>query len=432
MSAELLPTKSDEFFPFVNLWSRESALLGAGLYISAEDTDVTAKKNVIRLIENGFTGPLFLGTLDRWPTLNRSLEVSKLTLEVSKPSKSEQKQIWNHYLKEYNTNNTNSLENEVGKIVTHFDLNPSSIESAVLDSILSVRDERNGIDLMPEIWKYGRIAAGRKMNELALHIIPKAKEEDLILPEKQKLILHNIMIHTMHKEKVYTEWGFADINSRGLGISALFAGGSGTGKTMAAEVLANKLDLDLFRIDLSMVVNKYIGETEKNLRQVFDAAEDGGAILFFDEADALFGKRSEVRDSHDRYANIEVSYLLQRMENYRGLAILATNMKDALDPAFLRRIRFVVNFPFPDERGREEIWKRVFPRQTPKGDIRFDILAKLHITGGSIHNIAMYASFLAAENNVPVNMEHIKKAIYIEYDKLERPLDVVELADRSL
>ncbi|MFO0889867.1 MAG: ATP-binding protein [Isosphaeraceae bacterium] len=152
----------------------------------------------------------------------------------------------------------------------------------------------------------------------------------------------------------------------GLGIAALFAGASGTGKTMAAEVIANDLRLDLYRIDLSQVVSKYIGETEKNLRKVFEAAEEGGAILLFDEADALFGKRSEVKDSHDRYANIEVSYLLQRMECYRGLAVLTTNKKEDLDTAFLRRIRFVVRFPFPDAAGRAEIWRRIFPAETPR------------------------------------------------------------------
>ena len=164
---------------------------------------------------------------------------------------------------------------------------------------------------------------------------------------------------------VYGDWGFAGKSTRGLGISALFSGASGTGKTMAAEVLANELALDLYRIDLSAVVSKYIGETEKNLRRLFDAAEETGAILLFDEADALFGKRSEVKDSHDRYANIEVSYLLQRMESYRGLAILTTNFRAALDPAFLRRIRFIVNFPFPDAGQRAEIWRGVFPSQTP-------------------------------------------------------------------
>src|SRR5207253_4073119 len=164
---------------------------------------------------------------------------------------------------------------------------------------------------------------------------PRATWDDLVLPEPQRDLLRAIAAHVRHRARVHEEWGFAAQSARGLGIGALFVGGSGTGKTMAAEVLANELRLDLYRIDLSSVVSKYIGETEKNLRRVFDAAEEGGSILLFDEADALFGKRSEVKDSHDRFASIEVSYLLQRMEAYRGLAILTTNMKDALDPAFL-------------------------------------------------------------------------------------------------
>ncbi len=170
-------------------------------------------------------------------------------------------------------------------------------------------------------------------------------------------MLDEVGVHVRNRMKVYETWGFASKSSRGLGISALFAGPSGTGKTMAAEVLANELRLDLYRIDLSSVVSKYIGETEKNMRRAFDAAKAGGAILLFDEADALFGKRSEVKDAHDRYANTEVNYLLQRMEAYQGLAILTTNTKDALDSAFLRRIRFVVQFPFPDAAHRAEIWR---------------------------------------------------------------------------
>ena len=177
---------------------------------------------------------------------------------------------------------------------------------------------------------------------------------------------------------------------------------------MAGEVLANELRLDLYRIDLATVVSKYIGETEKNLRRVFDAAEEGGAILLFDEADALFGKRSEVKDSHDRYANIEVSYLLQRMEAYRGLAILTTNLRSALDPAFLRRIRFVVEFPFPEAAQRAEIWRRVFPHADAHRGTAISIgLARLSAAGGNIRNIAMNAAFLAADAGEPVRMSHL-------------------------
>ena len=203
----------------------------------------------------------------------------------------------------------------------------------------------------------------------------------------------------------------------------LFHGPSGTGKTMAAEVLAKALRLDLFRIDLAGVVSKFIGETEKNLRRVFDAAEDGGAILFFDEADALFGKRTEVKDSHDRYANIEINYLLQRMESYRGsLAVLGTNRKGDLDPAFMRRLRFVVNFPFPDAAQRREIWRRMFPKTAPVEGLDWDELARLKIAGGNIRNIALQAAFLAAAAGEPVRMPHLARAACSEFAKLEKPL----------
>ena len=197
---------------------------------------------------------------------------------------------------------------------------------------------------------------------------------------------------------------------------------------MAAEVIAGALQLDLYRIDLSRVVSKYIGETEKNLSRVFDAAEQGGAVLLFDEADALFGKRSEVKDSHDRYANIEVGYLLQRMEEYRGLAILTTNMRSALDDAFIRRIRFIAHFPVPGIDEREAIWRRIFPPRTPIGEIDFERLAQLNITGGSIRNIALNAAFLAADGGDRVSMQHILRAAHNEYAKLERTLTSAELS----
>ncbi len=231
-----------------------------------------------------------------------------------------------------------------------------------------------------------------------------------------------------HQARVYERWGFAAKSSRGLGIAALFSGASGTGKTMAAEVLARELNLDLYRIDLSAVVSKYIGETEKNLRRIFDAAEAGGAILLFDEADALFGKRTEVKDSHDRYANIEVSYLLQRMESYRGLAILTTNMKSALDHAFLRRLRFTVDFPFPGVTERAAIWRGIFPRQTPVEGLDFNKLAQLNVAGGHIRNIAMSAAFHAADSGEFVRMRHLLKAARAEAAKLENTMSEAEVS----
>jgi SpoVK/Ycf46/Vps4 family AAA+-type ATPase len=247
-----------------------------------------------------------------------------------------------------------------------------------------------------------------------------------VLPEPQLTALQQIATQVRQRTRVYHEWGFGQRLARGLGLAALFTGESGTGKTLAAEVLASELSLDLYRIDLSSVVNKYIGETEKNLRRVFDAAEDSGAILLFDEADALFGKRSDVKDSHDRYANIEVSYLLQRMEAYRGLAILTTNLKSALDPAFQRRLRFIVHFPFPDAGQREAIWRRSFPAGAPASDLDYRKLARLQITGGSVRNIALNAAFLAADAGGPLTMQHLLQAAHVESSKLERPLSEAE------
>jgi len=260
------------------------------------------------------------------------------------------------------------------------------------------------------------------MSDLAQRIESNATWEDLVLPDAQCQTLQEITAQVRQRVTVYETWGFGQQTSRGLGISALFVGASGTGKTLAAEVLAHELRLDLYRIDLSSVVSKYIGETEKNLRRVFDAAEEGGAVLLFDEADALFGKRSEVKDSHDRYANIEVSYLLQRMETYRGLAILTTNMKSALDTAFLRRIRFIVQFPFPDAIQRAEIWRRIFPPATPTEGLDIDKLARLNVAGGNIRNMAINAAFLAADEHEPVRMHHLLRAAQSEYTKMEKSL----------
>ena len=249
------------------------------------------------------------------------------------------------------------------------------------------------------------------------------------MPAAQLQTLRDLVGQVRQRGKVYEQWGFAAKSSRGLGISALFAGASGTGKTLAAEVLANSLRLDLYRIDLSQVVSKYIGETEKNLRRLFDAAEDGGAVLLFDEADALFGKRSEVKDSHDRYANIEVSYLLQRMEAYRGLAILTSNMKDALDTAFLRRIRFIVNFPFPDAAQRAEIWRRIFPAATPTDGVDVDAAGAAEC-GRRQHPQHCAQRGLSGRGGRRAGADAASAAAaQIEYAKLEKPLTASEVGD---
>jgi SpoVK/Ycf46/Vps4 family AAA+-type ATPase len=275
---------------------------------------------------------------------------------------------------------------------------------------------------LPQLWDACLEATRPGLDGLAQRIEPKATWGDIALPEPELKLLRQIAAQVRRRGQVYENGGFAASRSRGLSINALFAGESGTGKTMAAEVIANDLKLNLYRIDLSSVVNKYIGETEKNLRRLFDAAEDGGVILFFDEADALFGRRSEVKDSHDRYANIEINYLLQRLEAFTGLAIMATNMKSALDAAFLRRIRFVVEFRAHGPAERKLIWQRIFPVETKTAGLDYDRLARLNLNGGGINNVAINAAFLAAQAGTDVTMPHVLEAARTEFMKLKRPI----------
>lgn len=262
------------------------------------------------------------------------------------------------------------------------------------------------------------------MKEIASQITSSSGWDDLVLPAGQIQTLRDLASTVRNRAKICDEWGNAAKSSRGLSITALFVGASGTGKTLAAEVLANDLQLDLYRTDLRQVVSKYIGETEKNLKQLFDEAEKICAVLLFDEADALFGKRTAVKDNSDRFTNINISFLLQRMEAYCGPAILITNMNDKLDNAFLRRIRFIVDFPFPDALQRAEIWRRMFPETTRTEGVDVERLTRLNVSGGSIRNIALTAAFLAAATGEPVRMAHLLRAAQIEYAKLEKPFPV--------
>jgi len=261
---------------------------------------------------------------------------------------------------------------------------------------------------------------------LAQRIDARATWDDLVLGDEALQSLRQIAAQVRQRYRVYEDWGYAKKMNRGLGISALFSGESGTGKTMAAEVIANELDLALYRIDLSAGVSKYIGETEKNPRRLFDAAETGGAILFFDEADALFGKRSEVKDSHDRYANIEINYLLQRMESFSGLAILATNMRSALDAAFLRRLRFVVNFQYPGVTERRRLWQQVILPAVPHADLDYERLARFNLSGGNVTSVALNAAFAAAQRDTPLTMPLLLSSLRSELRKLDKPVNETE------
>lgn len=413
MRASAIPANPVEVEALMRLWERQAILGNQTLLLNCENGELT---HAMQWIEAAHF-PLILSTRERIPVNGRQV----LTYEIRRPTPAEQGQLWRQSLGLAAA----QLNGHVDQMVGHFDLDANSIATIAANALNTHPDPANGLGAA--LWSACRAQSHPRLGELAQHIQSMATWEDLVLPIAQLQTLREVSIHVRQRMKVYENWGFAAKSSRGLGISTLFSGASGTGKTMAAEVLANELQLDLYRIDLSQVVSKYIGETEKNLRRVFDAAEEGGAILLFDEADALFGKRSEVKDSHDRYANVEVSYLLQRMEAYRGLAILTTNLKEAIDIAFLRRIRFVVQFPFPDFDQRAEIWRHTFPAQTPIEGLDVERLARLSVAGGNIHNIAMHAAFLAADAGEPVRMSHLLRAARAEYTKLEKPLSEAEI-----
>ncbi|HWO12994.1 MAG TPA: ATP-binding protein, partial [Polyangiaceae bacterium] len=399
------------------VWTRENVLLGSALLIESEPSEAHGARLALAGFIDAAEGRLCLSGGDA-PELKSACV---LRVECRPPTRAEQRALWRDAFGSPLAGGA-GLELGVERLVGQFSLSRELIEEVAAEA-RSAAPER-----APEqAWNAVRRRIRPSFGTLARLIEPKASWERLVLPAAQKSVLRDIAVHVKQRQRVYDSWGFAERSSRGLGISALFAGPSGTGKTMAAEVLARQLELDLVHVDLSRVISKYIGETERNLSQIFDAAEAGSAILLFDEADALFGRRSEVKDAHDRYANIEVSYLLQRMEEYRGLALLTSNRENDLDVAFARRLRFVVRFPHPEPAERSEIWRHVFPTETPTDGLDHERLSRLELSGGNIRNIALHAAFLAAEEQSAVGMRHCASAARSELRKLGLTLPEREL-----
>lgn len=419
-----LPGDPAERSALARLWEREAVLLPAALLIEIDEMTRERRAAVDAFIA-GLHVPVVVSTTDALP----GARADRTRVAVPALQAVEQQDLWRSSLDGSATLDDTELADLVGQFSLPAHVIRAAGTSVRRDAVIR-QDAVNGepVKVAELAWRAGLTQARVALDELGRRVEPQAVADDLVLAGHQRAILQEIVAHVRQRARVYRDWGFERVLRRGLGVTALFAGGSGTGKTLAAEVVAGQLGLDLFVIDLSQVVSKYIGETEKNLRRVFDAAERGGAVLLFDEADALFGRRSEVKDSHDRYANLEISYLLMRMEEYRGLAVLTTNMKKALDPAFLRRIRFVVDFPFPGQAERAEIWRRVIPAQTPSEGIDHVRLAQLTVAGGSIRNIALSAAFLAADEQAPLRMGHLLTAARTEYLKLERSLTAGEVA----
>jgi len=404
LPAELLPAQAAELETLARLAQREGVLMPVALYLDAHEAERPGQGGghappVSRFLART-DGIILLNTRESWPGLSRPA----LTIDVDTPTAVEQRAAWAAMI-------GHPSSELPARLAGQFDLDLSTI-GRIADT--PPADEAR-------LWEACVATTRPRLDNLAQRLDVKATLDQIVLPAAEKQLLRDIAGQVARRSLVYDDWGFSRRMTNGFGISALFAGESGTGKTMAAECIANELQLDLYRIDLSAVVSKYIGETPKNLRQLFDAAERGGAILFFDEADALFGKRSEVRDSHDRYANIEINYLLQRIESYRGLAILATNLKAHLDTAFTRRLRFIVNFPRPEAVQRREIWANVFPSEATTSVLDLDRLARFDITGGTIRNIALNAAFLAAgAREQIITMPLILEAARTEFRKMDR------------
>jgi hypothetical protein len=341
--------------------------------------------------------------------------VGLLTVEFAPPPQKDRRRIWQDEIKR---SGLRARQRAVDDLAGLFTLTQGQIRDAVAEAASSLRGTR-GTGVREALFAAARAQGGDELATLAVKLRPSFGWDDIVLPEDSVLQLRELCQRVVHRGGVLADWGFGQRLSLGRGVSALFSGPPGTGKTMAAEIIAVELGLDLYRIDLAGVISKWIGETEKNLDRIFRAAENANVVMLIDEAEALFGKRTEVRDSHDRYANVEISYLLQKMEEYEGVAILATNRITDLDEAFTRRISHVIRFPLPEAAERARIWESVWPAETPRSDrLDLGLLARdLSFSGAEIKNVALAAAFLAAEAGTPVTMEHLLHAAKREYEK---------------
>ncbi len=364
--------------------------------------------------------PVFLSSEIPWGQAGVWGDTRFLTFTFPMPAAEERMSLWEKALATSETPLAPDLDLAV--LADRFALSRGQIVDAVraADRQATVRIPAERRITSADLYAAARSESGGGLARLVQKIEPSYTWDDIVLPRRQMQALREICAAVRFRHVVHTVWGFDRKLALGKGLTALFSGSSGTGKTMASQVIAHELGLDLYRIDLSSVVSKYIGETEKNLSQIFRAAEASNTILFFDEADALFGKRSEVKDAHDRYANIEVAYLLQKMEEYRGVAILATNLSRNMDDAFARRLSHTVEFPFPDAAHRERIWRQVFPQAAPVGaDVDFPFLAgQFQLSGGNIRNVALTAAFMAASDGGVIGMRQLIAATARELEKL--------------
>jgi DNA polymerase III delta prime subunit len=403
----LVATEVSEFEPLF----REVWFQNALLYLEIDELDERAITALCNSLYSAQENRLVILSGNKPFRATKPLGI--VTLAFSMPDFIQRQSAWRQHLEAANLTIDESV---LEALADRFRLSATQIVGAIATARHTAQWKSEPIDLFAA----ARAQSGQDVVGLARKIEPVYSWDDIVLPADQVAQLQELCNQAKYRPKVYQDWGFGARLSRGKGLNVLFSGLPGTGKTMAAEVIAQELQLDLYQIDLSQIVSKYIGETEKNLDRIFTAAASANAILLFDEADALFGKRSDVQDAHDRYANIEVGYLLQKMEEYEGIAILTTNLRSSIDDAFVRRLRFIIDFPLPNERDRKIIWERILPDAIPRhADIDLNLLARQHkISGANIRNIVLAAAFLAASDGNVVTMEHFSWATKREYQKM--------------
>lgn len=385
----------------------------------ADDRNMKSCLNTLTTNLRNFDRPAIITGEANWLPGSSLADKFFISVEVPLPPYHLREHLWEFYL---NSEMPRTADINISEIADKFRFTPGQIKDAVATA-RNLAVCRGSKDISEaELYSAARAVSSQVLSSLACKIRPRFAWNDIVLPRDQVAQLREICSYVKYRHLVYGEWNFDRKISLGRGLNVLFTGPSGTGKTMAAEIIANELGLDLYKIDLSTVISKYIGETEKNLDRIFTEAQNSNAILFFDEADAVFGKRSEVRDSHDRYANIEVAYLLQKMEEYDGIVILATNLRKNMDEAFARRMHFSVEFPLPEEHDRQEIWKCIFPEEAPLSEsVDLGFMARqFKVTGGNIKNMAVGAAFLAADDGGTITIEHLIKAAKREYQKIGR------------
>ena len=432
-----LPEPGSELEELTHLMEREFILDGAVFVLDThvdKEAHAPHARSIARLISQA-EGLLVVTARERSSTGSRET----LGKDIGPPSPEEQEAQWLRTFRDWPeaffANGDDWMMPTAGQLTNGFVLDGFKLKSAASQALgVLLHDDEppfNSEDILHAVWDGCRAQVRPGIEHLAQRLTNSATWDELILPPAQRQQLYDIEAQVRNRMVVHHAWAFGGKTSRGKGNAVMFSGPSGTGKTLAAEALATRLRMDLFKVDLGATVSKYIGETEKNLARIFDAAECGGSILLFDEADSLFGKRSEVKDAKDRYANIEVSYLLQRLETFTGLIILTTNLRDSIDQAFMRRLRTVIEFPFPNAEFREQIWRRSLQGNIPLGKIEYHKLARLSVSGGTIRNIAMSAVYSAA-SDVParqLEMVHLRDAAKMEFLKSQHILTQDEVGD---